>query len=159
MIYRYLFILTILTAILLGGCSSSEDSPTTASFVISTDKMLNLNISGQSTPVEIQLVYLKENSKMENLYYDELALDNLKKALGKTYIDHQDYVLKPNQLKPLAKVKLKEGTNYIGVIAHFANIDNANWYKVIPVKDVNKQYTILIGISGNEINLQKDEKS
>lgn len=170
MIRRYFFALAVLFPLLLSGCKAvtsmlpfgdnDDDDPKASKIAItlSTSEFVNLNLSGEPAPIEVQIVFLSEDSKLDSLYYDEIAEGELAKALGKSYVDHQDYHLTPNQLKLLPKSKVKSDVHYVAVIAHFSAADESEWYKIEPIEETGKNYNFLIRIDENSINIQKDKK-
>lgn len=105
------------------------------------------------------MVLLAEDSKLLATDYDQVTAD-VEKALGKNYLDHQDYTLLPGQFKYLPPIKLDEKTRYIGVIARYADPDSAEWRKVIKIKSKSKgtAYQILVHLRLDEVELQKEEE-
>ncbi|MCE1782368.1 type VI secretion system lipoprotein TssJ, partial [Enterobacter hormaechei] len=99
---------------------------------------INPNESGEAAPVEMNLVYLSEDSRFLAADYGQLESDKLEKALGKNYIDHQDYTLLPGQYKPLERITLEKKNRYIGVIVHYADANQSEWKKIIRVKDIGR---------------------
>ena len=118
---------------------------------------VNPNESGEAAPIEFQVVLLAEDSKLLATDYDQVTAD-VEKALGKNYLDHQDYTLLPGQFKYLPPIKLDEKTRYIGVIARYADPDSAEWRKVIKVKSMGRAYQILVHLRLDEVELQKEEE-
>jgi type VI secretion system protein VasD len=49
--------------------------------------------------VDVQLIYLSDDSKLAGADYDLVASTPLPEALGKNYIDHQDLTLLPIRSK------------------------------------------------------------
>ncbi|NHB97789.1 MULTISPECIES: type VI secretion system lipoprotein TssJ [Photorhabdus] len=169
----------LLAALMLSGCSGAwqatkkvgqvvwdpstpvgqpADLPSTAAITLLAEPDINPNKNGEPTPVEMHLIYLSEDSRLLAADYDQLESDKLDKALGKNYINHQDYTLLPGQYKPLPVIPLEKNSRYIGVIVRYADINQSEWKKVIKVKDTGQQYHILVHIRANEVELRKEEQ-
>ncbi|MCF3097682.1 type VI secretion system lipoprotein TssJ [Aeromonas australiensis] len=136
---------------------SNDDQPSTLGLSLLAEPDVNPNESGEAAPIEFQVVLLAEDSKLLATDYDQVTAD-VEKALGKNYLDHQDYTLLPGQFKYLPPVKLDEKTRYIGVIARYADPDSAEWRKVIKVKSKGAAYQILVHLRLDEVELQKEEE-
>lgn len=134
------------------------DQPSTAQIFLLAESDINKNEAGQPSPIEIKLVYLKEDSKLLSAYYEQLSLEELSDVLGKNYIDHQDYTLLPSQFKSLPSIKLNEENNYLGVIAYYADSGETEWKKVVTMKGVGRKYHILVHVKENEVVIRKDEE-
>ncbi|ERT14974.1 type VI secretion system lipoprotein TssJ [Photorhabdus temperata] len=169
----------LLAALMLSGCSGAwqatkkvgqvvwdpstpvgqpADLPSTAAITLLAEPDINPNKNGEPTPVEMHLIYLSEDSRLLAADYDQLESDKLDKALGKNYINHQDYTLLPGQYKLLPVIPLEKNSRYIGVIVRYADINQSEWKKVIKVKDTGQQYHILVHIRANEVELRKEEQ-
>ena len=136
---------------------SNADQPSTLGVTLLAEPDVNPNGGGEASPIELQLLWLAEDSKLLASDYDQLAAGP-KEALGQNYIDHQEFTLLPGQYKYLPPAKLDEQTRYIGVIAHYADPDRAQWRKVIKVKSMGQAYQLLIHLRRNEVQLQKEEE-
>ncbi|WP_373778647.1 type VI secretion system lipoprotein TssJ [Glaesserella sp.] len=134
------------------------EQPSTVQISLLAESDINRNEAGQPSPIELQLVYLSEDSKLLSAYYEQLSMEELKDVLGKNYIDHQDYTLLPSQYKSLPQVKLKEENNYLGVIAYYADSGETEWKKVVTLKGVGHRYHILVHVRENEVDIRKDEE-
>ncbi len=136
---------------------SNDEQPSTLGFSLLAERDVNPNESGEAAPIEFQVVLLAEDSKLLATDYDQVTAD-VEKALGKNYLDHQEYTLLPGQYKYLPPIKLDEETRYIGVIARYADPDHAQWRKVIKVKSMGQAYQILVHLRQSEVELQKEEQ-
>ena len=136
---------------------SNDAQPSTLGFSLLAERDVNPNESGEAAPIEFQVVLLAEDSKLLATDYDQVTAD-VEKALGKNYLDHQEYTLLPGQFKYLPPIKLDEKTRYIGVIARYADPDHAQWRKVIKVKSMGQAYQILVHLRQSEVELQKEEQ-
>ncbi|MGJ0629336.1 type VI secretion system lipoprotein TssJ [Xenorhabdus bovienii] len=169
----------LLSAMLLNGCSGAwnatkkvgqviwdpstpvgkpDEQASVANITLLAEPNINPNESGEAAPVEMNLVYLSEDSRFLAADYDQLESDKLEKALGKNYIDHQDYTLLPGQYKPLSTLILEKNNRYIGVIVHYADANQSEWKKIIRVKDIGRHYNILVHVRNNDVELRKEEE-
>ena len=171
--YFWLAIL-LLSSMILNGCETSkkiymvisdpgvpvgypENEASEVSFSILADKDINLNYSGEPTPFDIQLIYLNEESKILNVDYYQIATEPLDQLLSKNYIDHQDYTVEPGQFKILKPFKLNQNTQFIAVIAHYADADSSvvQWLDLIKVESTGQKYTLLIHVRSDEVEIKK----
>lgn len=117
---RLVFVMLILV---LGGCTMTKkigqviadpdiqvgDQKQQASVVtitLLTEPESNLNGEGDPAPIDVQLMYLTDDSKFQAADYDLMASTPLPEALGKNYLDHQDFTLLPDTLKTLPNIAL-----------------------------------------------------
>ncbi|EBH9038129.1 TPA: type VI secretion system lipoprotein TssJ [Salmonella enterica] len=76
------------------GKLADQSSEVTVTLLTEPDS--NLTADGEAAPVDVQLVYLSDDSKFLAADYDQIATTALPDALGKNYIDHQDFNLLPD---------------------------------------------------------------
>lgn len=137
---------------------AGNQQPSVITITLLAEPNINKNIDDEPTPVEIQLIYLSEDSRFESMDYDKFAGADLEEVLGKNYIDHQDYSLTPGQYKPLAPQQLSEANRYLGIIVHYSDPNISEWKKVIKLNGVGHRYKILGHIRANEVELRKEEE-
>ncbi|EKT60182.1 type VI secretion system lipoprotein TssJ [Providencia sneebia] len=136
-----------------------EDRPSTISLTILAEPNINPNQDGEATPINLQVVYMNEDSLFAALDFDQIEEQegDLKKLLKKNYIDHQDYTLVPGQYKPLPDIELYPDNRYIGVIGYYSDPDNAEWKKIVKARGKGRHYFLLAHIRGNEIEFRQEE--
>ncbi|EAS1758234.1 type VI secretion system lipoprotein TssJ [Salmonella enterica] len=122
-----------------------------------TEPDTNLTDSGEAAPVDVQLIYLSDDSKFQAADYDLIATTPLDEALGKNYIDHQDFNLLPDTVKTLPPIKLDEKTQFIGVVAYFSD-DQTEWKQIEAVKSTGHHYRMLVHIRSNSIEMKKEDE-
>lgn len=172
---RYLwFAILLLLTLVLNGCETSKkiymvitdpqvsigyskDKASEITLSILADHDINLNYSGEPTPVDIQLIFLNEESKLLNVDYYQVATEPLDKLLNKNYLDHQDYTIEPGQFKTLKPFILNPKTQFIAVIAHYANADSSSvyWLDIVEVESTGQKYTMLIHLRSDEVEIKK----
>ncbi|EBW6249325.1 type VI secretion system lipoprotein TssJ [Salmonella enterica subsp. enterica serovar Enteritidis] len=77
------------------------DQSSQVTITLLTEPDANINADGEAAAVDVQLVYLSDDSKFQAADYDQIATTALPNALGKNYIDHQDFSLLPDTMKTL----------------------------------------------------------
>ncbi len=123
-----------------------------------TEPDSNLNGEGDPAPVDVQLVYLTDDSKFQAADYDLMASTPLPDALGKNYLDHQDFTLLPDTLKTLQDVKLDAKTQFIGIVAYFSDDQASEWKQIVPVEGTGHQYRLLVHVRQNSIEMKTEDK-
>lgn len=128
---RKAFLACVLMCVILTGCETAKkiseviknpdiqvgslkEQPSEITVTLLTEPDTNTNAEGESAAVDVQLVYLTDDSKLLAADYDQIASTPLPDVLGKNYIDHQDFNLLPDTIKTLPPVKLDEKTQFIG---------------------------------------------
>lgn len=164
----------ILLTVTLSGCETAKkigqviknpdiqvgklaDQASQVTITLLTEPDANLNADGESAAVDIQLVYLSDDSKLQAADYDLLASTPLPDALGKNYIDHQDFSLLPDTVKTLPPVKMDEKTQFIGVIAYFSDDQTTEWKQIEPVEGTGHNYRLLVHIRQSSIEMKKED--
>lgn len=135
------------------GAQSGQ--PTELALTLFADPNINPNQNGESSPVQLQVIYLNEDSQFLSLDYDQFLSEGPEKTLGKNYIDHQDYTIMPGQFKPQSTIKLDPQTRFIGVVAHYAWIDGSQWAALTDVNAIGEKMPLLIHIAANEVSIIK----
>ncbi|VYT91339.1 type VI secretion system lipoprotein TssJ [Metakosakonia massiliensis] len=133
------------------------EQPTELTLTLFADEDINPNQSGEPSPVQLEVVFLKEDSLFLGLDYDQFLNDGPEKTLGKNYISHQDFTLVPGQFKPLSPIKLDAETQYIGVVAHLAWIDEVQWSDLVEIKSTGEKVPLMIHVSADGVAIKKKE--
>lgn len=172
------FLLTFMLILVMTGCSSSLDlvskigkvimdpsipvgyldnRPSTLSLSLLAEADLNENDIGDSSPIQIQVIYLTENSKLIESYYEQFIDAKLDEVLGKNYIDHQDYAIIPGQYKVIENITLTDKNRYLGVIAYYSDPEKAQWRKVIKLDGIGHSYKVLVHLRKSEVEIKEYE--
>ncbi len=80
----------------------------------------------QATPISLKIIQLKDDSLFMSADYSSLEKD-LKGSLGKTYLDHDEYIIDPKQFKYIDFSEVDEDTHYIAVLAFYRDYNNVKW--------------------------------
>ncbi|RQS75470.1 type VI secretion system lipoprotein TssJ [Burkholderia sp. Bp8963] len=96
-----------------------------------------------STPVPFKIVQLKDDSVLLNAD-PSLLRDNLKKTLGSTYLNADDYLLAPGQFKFINYADIDKDTRFIAVVADFHDANPEAIKQVFRVEPRGRKYALLI---------------
>ena len=150
-----------LLMVFLAGCSTSqkvkpEDRMTRVTFSLFAGEKVNAGESGTPAPVEIQVYELVDDSMLMSADFDMINKD-YEKALKNNFVKTYDYVLTPGQFKFVGDFEIDEETNYIGVVAKFAEPDKSDWKKTVKILNRGRVYHLLMYFDGYEIKLERVE--
>lgn len=139
---------------------AEKEQPSVVAFTLLAEPEINPNDQGEATPVQLQIVYMNEDSIFASLDQDQIIEEDcdLKKLLKRNYIDHQDYTLLPDQYKPLDLIELDKKNKYIGIIAYYSDVNITQWKKVLKINGIGRHYNLLVHIKENEIEFRKEEE-
>ena len=175
MIRKTLFLACALVSVLLTGCEMAKkvgqvignpdiqvgkqaEQPSEMTITLLTEPDTNINPVGDAASVDVQLIYMSDDSKLQAADYDLMATTPLPDALGKNYIDHQDFSLLPDSIKTLPSVKLDDKTRFIGVVAYFSDDQSAEWKQIEPVEGLGHHYRLLVHVRGSSIEMKKEDE-
>ncbi|EEN1042774.1 type VI secretion system lipoprotein TssJ [Salmonella enterica] len=164
----------VLCAVVLTGCETAKklgqvisnpdiqvgdlkSQPSEMTITLLTEPDINLNADSEAAPVDVQLIYLTDDSKLQAADYDQIASTPLPDALGKNYLDHQDFSLLPDVMKTLPPVKLDEKTQFIGVVAYFSDDQATEWKQIEPVEGTGHSYRLLVHVRQSSIEMKKED--
>ena len=136
---------------------SLAEQPSELVITLLTEPDVNLNDSGEAAPVDVQLIYMSDDSKFQAADYDLIATTPLPDALGKNYIDHQDFTLLPDTITTLPTIKLDGNTQFIGIVAYFCDDQTTEWKQLEPVKSAGHRYRLLIHVRQSSIEMKKED--
>lgn len=136
----------------------SKDRPSTMVLALLADEDINPNDNSEPSPLQLQVVYLSEDSKLLASYYEQFETEKLSDVLGKNYIDHQDYAIQPSQYKVISDLILDKENQYLGVIAYYSEPEKSQWRKVIPLKGKGHNYNILIHLKKWSFDVKEYEE-
>ncbi len=91
---------------------------------------VNPDGSGRPSPVVVRLYQLKGDAAFTNAEFFALFDDEMK-VLGPELIGREEYVLTPSE-KRTVEVSVSGAARFVGVIAAFRDIRNAQWRVVLP---------------------------
>ncbi len=148
-------------ALVLSACSSqgehnAAEKPSTITLSLVGDSGMNPNVFGESAAVELQVFELQDDSMFMYAGFDEVKAD-AKKALKHNLVNVYDYMLQPGQFKFVEPIKLDEDTQYIGVMARFAEPELSEWKRAVKIINTGRQYHLLVYLKDYDVMLEKVE--
>ncbi len=133
------------------------DQSSEVTVTLLTEPDTNINADGEAAAVDVQLIYMSDDSKLQAADYDTVASTPLPEVLGKNYIDHQDFNLLPDTIKTLPPVKLDDKTQFIGVVAYFSDDQATEWKKIESVKGTGHHYRLLVHVRQGSIEMKNED--
>ena len=124
-----------------------KSQPSEVTVTLLTEPDTNLNADGEAATVDVQLIYLTDDSKLQAADYDQIASTPLPDVLWKNYIDHQDFSLLPDTIK----------TQFIGVVAYFSGDEVSEWKQIEPVVGTGHSYRLLVHVRQSSIEMKKED--
>ena len=144
-----LLTLALTTALLtLAGCSalSPYSKLTKVDLSLVGSDQLNPDLNGRPSPIVVRLMELKHPVAFENADFFSLY-QRPKEALAPDLVAFEELELRPGETRDL-KLTVQEGSRYVGVLAAYRDLPEADWRYVIPVEALQR----------NQANLSLDER-
>src|SRR5262245_36394624 len=94
---------------------------------------LNPNRSGRPSPVALYVFQLKSREAFDNADYFSLTAAEAT-VLGGDLIERSQLMLQPGEARPM-EAEFDEGARFIGFVAAFRDIENAQWRGVVELPD------------------------
>lgn len=132
-----------------------EDRPSRVDLSMLASDDMNPNVEGAGTPLRFQILQLKDDSMLMSADHRQLQED-LEQALGTNYLAHDDFTLLPGQFKFYEPFEVEEDTRYIGIIAFYADPNQAQWKKVVKIDAKGRDYHLLVQLMEREAALRKE---
>jgi len=146
--FRRLGLLTCIAVLLaVSGCGTMS-TKMNALLVASSD--VNADASGKPFPVVVRIYELKSKDSFESADFFAIY-DNESGTLGGDLLEREEYELTPDE-QILIRRDLNKDTHYIGVLAAYRDIQNAQWLKSVEVRSLRSN-RISIQIGKNTISI------
>ena len=131
----------------------NSDQATEVTFNSIASNNVNSSGNGQAAPIVLHFYALSSDHKFYG--YDMYSLTaQPDESLGATLVEVIDEVsLDPGQYDIHGSYKIPEKTRYIGVIAEFADYDNAVWRTVVPVKPTGSEVNVVLTVGKNSLTV------
>jgi type VI secretion system protein VasD len=100
---------------------------------ITTAAELNPNRSGRPSPVALYMFQLKSREAFDNADYFSLTAAEAT-VLGGDLIERTQLMLQPGEARPM-EAEFDEGARFIGFVAAFRDIENAQWRGIVELPD------------------------
>ncbi len=125
--------------------------------LVGEDK-INLNFYGEPTPVTIEIFQLQDKARFLAADYDSLSISDKSYVLSKTYLDHEEYTIDPSSHQYIKNISISPRTRFLGLIAHFGDIDSVLWKKIIRVDGVGDDAKVIVIVKPQEVRFERMEK-
>jgi len=109
---------------------------------LKTTSSINPDIRGQASPLTVRVYELTSSNQFNQSGFFEVY-ESEEATLGNEFVSRQEFTVTPDQV--LRKtVVLSPTTKYLGVVAAYRNIDNAQWRAVSPVLPGEVLYNVVL---------------
>ena len=129
------------TSDLLANLSKPKTSASKIDMMVYAEEDINVNASNEPTPVNFIILELKSDEKLYAQDYETLSGD-IEKALGKSYINHEEYTVEPGKFVHVEQFEVKKGTKYIAIVSAYRALDKAIWRASEKIADKGEVYSI-----------------
>jgi type VI secretion system protein VasD len=121
----------IAAVVLLWGCAPPPPPPPVLDLQIVAGADQNPDTAGKPAPVAVHMYQLGATAKFERA--DVFAVTEREAAtLGTDVLASEAFVLSPGETRTIAR-ELKIGTQFIGIVVLFRDIDHATWRAIAKV--------------------------
>lgn len=110
----------------------------------------------QANPIAVKVFELKDNGVFLAADADAL-MDKPEKALGKTYVDHDEYVLRPNEFKFVRFHTVKPTTHFIAVVAAYQDLHSVNWKAIWRIEPTGGRYPLLVSLDEHGVTIKGED--
>ena len=127
--------LTPAALLALGGCSalSPYSHTTKLDLTLAGSERLNPDLHGRPSPIVLRLLELRHPVAFENADFFALY-QNPKQALAPDWVAQEEIELRPGERREL-KLSVQPGSRYVGVLAAYRDLPDAEWRFVIPLEE------------------------
>lgn len=138
---------------ILSNLSKPKNAATMVDMMIYAEEDININESNEPTPVNFIVLELKRDDKLYAQDYESLSGD-IKKALGKSYINHEEYTVEPGKFIHIEAFEVKKGTRYIAVVGAYRALDKAIWRASSKISDKDDTYSIHVVLKKEGVKME-----
>jgi type VI secretion system VasD/TssJ family lipoprotein len=108
------------------------------------------------TPTSIKVFELTDDSMLLSADQESLNKD-IDAALGKTYLNHSDFVITPGEFKFVDFEKIHEKTRFIGVVANYRNTNKSTWKQVIKLDPKDRKQALFIHLTQQAVFVRSED--
>ncbi|MGQ7960096.1 type VI secretion system lipoprotein TssJ [Pseudomonas sp. SP16.1] len=132
---RLLSLACIAALLSLAGCAalSPYSHMTKLDLSLAGSDQLNPDLNGRPSPIVVRLMELRHPVAFENADFFSLY-QRPKEALAPDLVTQEELELRPGETREL-KVSVQEGSRYVGVLAAYRDLPEANWRYVIAIDE------------------------
>jgi len=123
--------------LLLASCATVREPPPrceTVPFEIFVEggEVLNVNVEGQSLPVEVRAYFLSARDRIENTDFESLW-QRPEEALGPSLLASTTFTVFPGAEK-ITTVQAPPATGFLAIVGLFREIEGDQWRRVVDVR-------------------------
>ena len=148
---HYLLVITVLFVV---GCTPAKPKVPRETLHIVAQDTINPDLRGRPSPVVLSIYSLAGDSIFNNARFIELY-NNKKDVLGMDFLGVKEIEILPGQTLDLPERDLHEKATFVGVIAAFRDIDNAQWRGIVAVQP-GESFDLNINVEHLTITVSKD---
>jgi len=128
-------VILVTIVVMMGACASGPPEDVVLKGSLEAVESVNPDGQGRASPLVIKIYQLKANDKFE--LADFFALfDQPEVALGADLLAVEDVMMAPGEIKPY-EGEFDPDTRFIGVIAAYRDINQAEWKSIVPMPERN----------------------
>lgn len=145
-------ILAVAALGVLAGCPKKVASflPTKLEARVVASASLNPDPSGRASPLVVRMYELKDKDAFERADFFDL-FDNESATLGSDLVARDEIQMEPGQQRKIER-RLDDATMYLGVVAAYRDLDNADWRSVVEIRQ-NHGNDFSIGLGGHAVTV------
>jgi len=150
---RFIF-LVVLIAMTVAGCASVKDflgfvTKINISFEASED--LNPNAEGRPSPLVVRMYEFEDVKAFKEADFFSLY-DSENETIGKFILAKDEVEIKPDSTHYI-KRRTKPKAKYIGILAAYRDLDNAQWRAIIELhEDKTAEVDVYLGSAGVSVS-------
>jgi type VI secretion system protein VasD len=119
-------------ALLVAGCGAPKvPTPVPVEGILAADAGLNPDVSGRPSPVTVKVYQLHTSGSFESSDFFSLY-SQAATVLGADLVSSTDIIVRPGESKTFGQ-EIDPRTRFVGIVAGFRDIQNANWRALVPV--------------------------
>lgn len=153
------FVPLFFTLLLLGGCSvlSPFSSMTKLDLTLNSSYQLNPDLHGRPSPIVVRLYELKHPATFEGADFFSVY-QRSKQVLSPDLIAQEELEIRPGETRKL-RLSLQPGSRYVGVLAAYRDLSEAEWRYVIPIQEEKRnRLTLSLETLGLSVAEQEGRK-
>ncbi|MFC6300917.1 type VI secretion system lipoprotein TssJ [Pseudomonas sp. CCM 7893] len=131
--FRVFVSLSFVVLGLLAGCSSLSpfSTVTKLDLTLTASEHVNPDLHGRPSPVVLRLIELRHPVAFENADFFSLY-GRAEQTLPKDLVNSEELELRPGE-QVVLKLSLEQGSRYVGVLAAYRDLPQAQWRHVLSV--------------------------
>lgn len=113
-------------------------------------------LGGEGSPLKIAVIQLKDDGVFLSLDADALWASP-DRSLGKTYRDHDEFVIRPGSYKFVPFHQVQRDTRFIAVAARYQDVSRVTWRAVHRIQPHGRSYPLLVELGDSGISIKSED--